>query len=66
MRVIDRVEADRLASAGGQLVEILAREEFDWAHLPGAVLLPLREVDEHASDVLEAGRPIVAYCNDFL
>src|SRR5207244_3732559 len=51
---------------GAQLVEVLPREEYEWAHLPGALHVPLAQLDELAHQMLERGRPIVAYCNDFL
>ena len=65
MRVVDRHEVQRLAQAGAQLVEVLQQEEFEWAHLPDARHVPLRSIAEVA-ETLDRGRPVVAYCNDFL
>ncbi len=64
MRVVDRGEVQRLAQAGAQLVEVLDQEEFDWAHLPGALRIPLREIVDRAGD-LDRDKPVVVYCNDF-
>lgn len=62
-RSIEREELHRLISGGAQLVEVLPREEFEEDHLPGAISLPLRHLDE-ARETLDASRPIVVYCWD--
>lgn len=51
----------------GQVVEVLPRPEYEWAHLPGARHLPLKQLSaEGARSVLDVHRPVIAYCNDFL
>jgi rhodanese-related sulfurtransferase len=55
-----------LAHDGVQVVEVLPSEEHAWAHLPGAINIPLKELDSDGSAVLDRRRPIVVYCNDFL
>jgi rhodanese-related sulfurtransferase len=65
-RKIDRDEVQRLAHAGAQLVNVLPREEYDQAHLPGSTSLPLTELTrERARDVLRRDRTVVTYCWDF-
>lgn len=60
-------ELQELLSTGrAQLVEVLPREEFVWAHLPGARSLPLKELNADAAAGLDRSRPVVVYCNDFL
>jgi rhodanese-related sulfurtransferase len=54
-----------LTGHGAQLVEVLPAEEYDWAHLPGAVNMPLKELDTKAEQ-LDPSRAVVVYCNDFL
>jgi len=49
-----------------QLVEVLAGEEYEWAHLPGAINVPLREIGGEVPAAIDATRPVVAYCHDFL
>jgi rhodanese-related sulfurtransferase len=50
-----------------RVVEVLPRPEYDWAHIPGAIHLPLKELSaEGARSALDVGRPVIAYCNDFL
>jgi rhodanese-related sulfurtransferase len=59
-RVQELVEQDN-----AQLVEVLPEEEYAWAHIPGAVNLPLRQLGQRV-DELDRSRPVVLYCNDFL
>jgi rhodanese-related sulfurtransferase len=61
---IDRDELRALTGQGAQLVEVLPAGEYDWAHLPGAVSLPLKELDAKASQ-LDRSRPVIVYCNDW-
>jgi rhodanese-related sulfurtransferase len=58
-------EARRLHEAGAQFVEVLGKSEYDEEHLPGAIHIPLRRLDERAQNDLDAGRPIVVYCFDY-
>jgi rhodanese-related sulfurtransferase len=62
--VIDREAVRRLLDAGAQLVEVLPSSEYEEEHLPGAVSIPLRQIDRHADAVLDRSRPIIAYCWD--
>ena len=63
---IDRDAVQSLIADGAQLADVLPRPEYDWAHLAGAVHLPLKSLDaERAGHVLERGRPVIVYCNDF-
>ena len=54
---IGRDELRTLTGDGAQLVEVLPASDWDWAHLPGAVNVPLKELDR--------SRPIVVYCHDW-
>ena len=62
---IGRDELRELTGQGAQLVEVLPADEYDWAHLPGAVNLPLKQLDVGAAQ-LDRSRPVIVYCNDFL
>lgn len=63
------VDRDRLGQLvedrQGTLAEVLPRPEYDWAHLPGAIHLPLKgwQPDDLPAR-LDADRPVVVYCND--
>jgi rhodanese-related sulfurtransferase len=61
---IDRNDVRRLMREGAQVVEVLPKEEFEADHLPGAVSLPLRNLETEAKARLDPGRPVVVYCWD--
>jgi rhodanese-related sulfurtransferase len=63
-REIDRNEVRRLLDGGAQLVEVLPFSEYEEDHLPGAVSLPLRQIERQAEGLLEQGRPVIVYCWD--
>jgi rhodanese-related sulfurtransferase len=63
--VIGRDELRTLTGQGAQLVEVLPAEDYDWAHLPGAVNLPLEELDGRTW-LLDRSRPVIVYCHDSL
>lgn len=65
--VIDRSEVQRLVEEeNAQLVEVLPRDEYDEEHLPGAIHLPLRQLDASHAAVLDRSRPVIVYCWDGL
>ena len=55
-----------LIERGAQVVEVLPQDDYAPAHLPGAVNLPLRELDERRAAVFDRTRPVVVYCWDSL
>ena len=59
-------QLQRLIDRGAQVVEVLGRDDYAPVHLPGAVSLPLRELDERHAAVLDRTRPVVVYCWDSL
>ncbi len=61
---IDREEVQRLLKEGAQLVEVLPREEYEEEHLPGAINIPLRNIDEQGPRRLDPQRPVILYCWD--
>jgi len=63
---IDRDEVQRLlADEAAQLVEVLPEAEFEDEHLPGAITIPLKQLDRERSNELERARPVIAYCYDY-
>ncbi len=57
----------QLVDRGAQVVEVLPREEYEELHLPGALHLPLNELDaELAGELLDRARAVVVYCWDGL
>jgi rhodanese-related sulfurtransferase len=61
---IDRDEVRRLVEQGAQLLEVLPVDEYEEEHLPGAVNLPLRRLEEQATELLDRRRAVVVYCWD--
>jgi rhodanese-related sulfurtransferase len=64
-KTIDLEGVRRLSAEGGQLLDVMSREEFEESHLPGAINIPLPELDEESAAQLARGRPVIAYCADF-
>jgi len=62
--VIGRDELRKLTGEEAQLVEVLPAGDYDWGHLPGAVNLPLKELDARTGQ-LDRSRPVIVYCHDW-
>ena len=62
---IFRDEVRRLVEEGAQLVEVLPREEYEEEHLPGAINIPLKELDRESTAGLKRDAPVVVYCHDY-
>ena len=61
---IDRADVRRLMREGVRVVEVLPRDEFEADHLPGAINLPLRNLETEAREKLDQRRPVLVYCWD--
>jgi rhodanese-related sulfurtransferase len=59
-------ELRRLLDTDVQLVEVLPSEEYEEEHLPGAVNIPLKELDAETTASLDKAKPVVVYCWDYL
>ena len=62
---IDRERVQALIGEGAQLVEVLPRAEYEDEHLPGAVSIPLKELDRESVHQLERKCPVIVYCYDY-
>jgi rhodanese-related sulfurtransferase len=62
---IDLARTLRLLEDGAQVLDVLSRKEFEDSHLPGAVSIPLQELDEASTAALDRERPVIAYCFDY-
>src|SRR5262249_46216549 len=60
---VGRDELRALTGQGAQPVEVLPAGDYDWAHPPGAVNLPLQELDARAGQLDRSG-PVIVYCHD--
>ena len=63
--VFSVAEVKRLLERGAQLVDVLAEDEFEHDHLPGAINIPLKRLDAKTVAALDRARPVLVYCNDF-
>jgi len=52
---IDRDDVRRMTAGGVLLVEVLPPEDFEDEHLPGAVNIPLKALDEQAVEIVTIG-----------
>ena len=64
---VDRDGLQRMVDEGrAQVVEVLPQSDYDWAHLPGAIHLSLKEFSPKLADErLDRARPVIVYCNNF-
>jgi rhodanese-related sulfurtransferase len=63
---IDREEVHRLLTAEeAQLVDVLPAPEYEDEHLPGAINIPLKELNTEAARQLKRGQPVIVYCHDY-
>jgi rhodanese-related sulfurtransferase len=58
-------EVNELLAQGTQLVDVLGEDDFEQDHLPGAINIPLKQLDEKTVAGLDRHRPVLVYCNDF-
>ena len=62
---VDRNDVRRLLSEGAQLVDVLPADEFAEEHLPGAISLPLKQLNAETAKQLDRQRPVIVYCHDY-
>jgi len=62
---IELDELQELIQRGATLVEVLPAEMYQRQHLPGAISIPLKELNRSTTARLRNGRPIVVYCHDY-
>jgi len=55
-------EAHRLVEKGALLVDVRSREEFAAGHLPGAVNVPVAELEGREGELGAKDRALVVYC----
>ena len=58
-------DVKRLLEQGAQLVDVLSEDEYEHDHLPGAINIPLKQLDTTTAARLDRARPVLVYCNDF-
>ena len=55
---------DRLAQ-GAQLLDVLPLEYYEEDHLPGAINIPVKELNAKTAAKLRKDRPVIVYCYDY-
>src|SRR5579859_6235747 len=63
---VELADLQRLIDHDAQLVEVLPADEYEEAHLPGAINIPLKQLDQATTAALDRRRSIVVYCYDYL
>jgi rhodanese-related sulfurtransferase len=61
-RELQGAEARRLVAAGARLLDVRSPGEFDAGHLPGAVNVPVQELEARLAEVGAADHDVVVYC----
>jgi rhodanese-related sulfurtransferase len=46
-------------------VEVLPSKEYEEEHLPGAINIPLKELDRETAAPLRREEPVIVYCHDY-
>ena len=55
-------EARSLVESGAQLVDVRTPNEFNNGHIPGAVNIPVQELESRMGELQSKNQPIVLYC----
>lgn len=55
-------EARQLVQAGARLVDVRTPGEFATGHIPGAVNIPVQQLDERLAELEPKDKPVVLYC----
>jgi rhodanese-related sulfurtransferase len=61
---IDRYGVQRLVAEGAQLVDVLPPKDYEDEHLPGAINMPLKQLDRKTTARLDRNQPVIVYCYD--
>ena len=63
---VDVAQLQRLLEEGAQLVDVLAPAEYADERLPGAINVPLKQLDADSTAELDRTKPVAVYCHDAL
>ncbi len=62
---IGRFQILQLTRAGAQLVDVLPTKEYEQEHLPGAISIPLKQLDRNTIAPLDRDRAVIVYCHNY-
>jgi rhodanese-related sulfurtransferase len=63
---IENARVCELLAQNAQLIEVMPEQEYVEEHLPGAVNIPLKQLDATSTALLHRERPVIVYCWDSL
>lgn len=61
---IQRDEVRRMLAGGAQLVEVLPADEYEAERIPGAINIPLSQLDRQRTASLQRDHTLIVYCYD--
>ena len=61
---IRRDTVRHMVQGGAQLVEVLPAQEYAVEHIPGAISLPLQQLNRQTAADLQRDQPVIVYCYD--
>lgn len=64
-KMIELDEVQQLLGDGAQLLDVMSREAYEDSHLPGAIHISLKELDEQSTARLDRDKPVITYCSDY-
>jgi rhodanese-related sulfurtransferase len=64
-QIFSVAELKALLEQGAQLVDVMPAADYAQDHLPGAINIPLRDLNAETASRLAKDRPVVVYCSDF-
>lgn len=59
---VSGADARRLVEAGARLVDVRTPAEFANGHLPGAINIPVQELERRMGELERKEQPVVLYC----
>ena len=59
---VSSAEARQLVQAGARLVDVRTPEEFAAGHIPGAINIPVQQLDARMSELQPKTAAVVVYC----
>jgi phage shock protein E len=59
---VGSAQARQLVQAGARLVDVRTPSEFAAGHIPGAINIPLQQLDSRLTELQPKDTPVVLYC----
>jgi rhodanese-related sulfurtransferase len=63
-KMIELDEVRRMIGDGAQVLDVMSREAYEDSHLPGAIHISLKELDDASAARLDRDRPVITYCSN--